>query len=208
MRAPPFKLRRSLLLLAAGVLLVWTPVAVAGQTLPLDPKGSSLTFVGTAFLHDFHGEARDVTGSAVVESEATPPVQKATLHFKTASLTTFNKGRDQKMREWLKIDAHPEATFSLESVKLVEGDAQRAVASHPAKFQVSGELTLNGVKQPVSGSALGWREKDRLVVTGETVIDTLKYSLPQIREAMMTVGTNVKTSYRFSFILPAELSAK
>jgi hypothetical protein len=135
-------------------------------------------------------------------------VQKATLHFKTASLTTFNKGRDQKMRDWLKIDAHPEATFSLENVKLVEGDVQHAVAANPAKFQVSGELTLNGAKQPISGSALGWREKDRLIVTGEAVVDTLKSGLPQIREAFMTVGTKVKTSYRFSFVLPVEFSVK
>jgi polyisoprenoid-binding protein YceI len=167
-----------------------------------------LTFVGTSFLHDFHGEARDFSGSADLDPAATPPVQKAALHFKTASLTTFNKTRDQKMRDWLKIETHPEATFSLESVKLVEGDIQHASASHPAKFQVSGDLTLNGTKQPISGSAIGWREKDRLVVTGETVIDTLKYGLPQIREAVMTVGTNVKTSYRFSFVLPAEYSAK
>jgi hypothetical protein len=47
-----------------------------------------------------------------------------------------------------------------------------------------------------------------LIVTGETVVDTLKYGLPQIREAFMTVGTNVKTSYRFTFILPPEYVVK
>ena len=208
MRTAPFSFRRLTLSIAAGVLLAGAPAVVAGQNLPLDPKASSLTFVGDSFLHEFHGEARDFSGSAILDPAATPPVQKATLRFKTASLTTFNKGRDQKMRDWLKIDAHPEATFSLEGVKLVEGDVQNASASHPAKFQVSGELTLNGTKQTISGRALGWREKDRLVVTGETVLDTLKYGLPQIREAFMTVGTNVRTSYRFSFILPAEFALK
>ncbi|HEY3898349.1 MAG TPA: YceI family protein [Chthoniobacter sp.] len=208
MDAATFSFRSLVLSAVACLLFAGPPAVVAGQNLPLDPKASSLTFVGDSFLHDFHGEARDFSGSALLDPAATPPVQKATLHFKTASLTTFNKGRDQKMRDWLKIDAHPDATFSLESVKLVEGDVQHAGASHPAKFQVSGELTLNGTKQPISGSALGWREKDRLVVTGQTVIDTLKYGLPQIREAFMTVGTNVKTSYRFTFILPPEYVVK
>jgi polyisoprenoid-binding protein YceI len=208
MRNLAFSFRNSVLSIVAGALLAGAPAVVAEQNLPLDPKGSSLTFVGDSFLHDFHGEARDFSGSAILDPAATPPIQKATLHFKTASLTTFNKGRDQKMRDWLKIDAHPEATFSLDGVKLVEGDVEHASAAHPAKFQVSGELRLNGTKQPISGSALGWREKDRLVVTGETVVDTLKYGLQQIREAFMTVGTNVKTSYRFSFILPAEYVAK
>jgi len=201
--------RRTFVFVVVCVLLAGGAFAdAAGQNLPLDPKASSLTFIGDSFLHSFHGEARDISGSAILDTEATPPVQKATLHFKTASLTTFHSGRDQKMRDWLKIDTHPEATFSLESVTLLEGDIPHAMATHQAKFQVTGQFTLNGVKQPISGNALGWREKDRLVVTGETVVDTLKYGLPQIREAFMTVGTNVKTSYRFSFILPEEFALK
>ena len=176
--------------------------------LPLDAKGSSLTFVGDSFLHSFHGEAKEFTGNAELDTTATPPVQRATLHFKTAALTTFHNGRDQKMRDWLKINTHPDATFSLESVKLVDGDIQKADSQHPAKFSVSGTLTLNGVKQPTGGNALGWRERDHLIVSGETTIDTLKHGLPQIREAFMTVGTNVKTTYRFAFILPAEFALK
>ena len=178
------------------------------ETLPLDPKGSTLTFFGESFLHNFHGEAKEFTGSAELDPSATPPVQKATLHFKTAALTTFNNSRDQKMRDWLQINAHPDATFALESVKLTEGDIQKADANHPAKFAVSGTLTLNGVKQPIGGAATGWREKDRLIVSGETVIDTLKHALPQIREAFMTVATNVKTTYRFSFVLPPGYAVK
>jgi hypothetical protein len=36
------------------------------------------------------------------------------------------------------------------------------------------------------------------------VIDTLAFGLPQIREMLMTVGTNVKVTYRFAFVLPRE----
>jgi len=180
----------------------------AAQAIALDPAASSVTFVGDSFLHSFHGEAKDITGSAELDSAAVPPVQNATLHFKTAALTTFHKERDQKMFAWLQIAVHPDATFSLQSVKLVDGDYQKAEPQHPAKFAVRGMFTLNGVKKPMVGPALGWRDKDRLVVSGEATIDTLKYGLPQIREAFMTVGTDVKVSYRFSFILPREYAAK
>jgi hypothetical protein len=44
---------------AATVLAYLAGAAASGETLPLDPKGSSLTFVGEAFLHNFHGEARE-----------------------------------------------------------------------------------------------------------------------------------------------------
>lgn len=193
---------------ALAALLIFGWSAARAETLQLDAKGSKLTFVGDSFLHSFQGEAKEFSGSAELDAQATPPIQKAMLHFKTAALTTFNHSRDQKMWDWLKVNVHPEATFALESVKLLEGDIRKADASHPARFMVNGTLVLNGVKQPISGTALGWREKNRVVVSGDTVVDTLKAELPQIKEAFMTVGTNVKTTYRFSFILPAEYAAK
>lgn len=196
-------------LAAAAIVLAYFAGAIASaETLALDPRGSSLTFIGEAFLHNFHGEAKDFTGSAEVEKNAVPPIQKATLHFKTAALTTFSEQRDQNMRNWLNIKVHPDATFQLESVKVLSGDYKTASASQPAKFEVHGTLTLNGVKQPLSGAAQGWREKDRLIVAGETTVDTSRHGLPQIREAILTVGKNVKTAYHFSFVLPPDYSAK
>ncbi|HSI15714.1 MAG TPA: YceI family protein [Chthoniobacter sp.] len=200
-------LRTSLLNLTAVAALLLSGRCFAGQNLPLDAKGSSLTFVGDATLHTFKGEAKEFSGSATVDADAIPPVQKASLRFKTASLTTFNDKRDQNMRNWLKIEVHPDVTFTLESVKLVEGDSKQADAQHPARFTVNGTLTLNGLKQPFGGAALGWRDKDRLIVSGDAVVDTSKFGLPQIKQAFLTVGTQVKTSYRFSFILPPGYAA-
>jgi polyisoprenoid-binding protein YceI len=191
----------------AALLLGASTLSLADQNLPLDPKGSSLAFVGDAFMHTFNGEAKNFTGNATLDPEATPPVQKANLRFKTASLTTFNDKRDQNMRDWLKIDVHPDVTFSLESVKLVDGDSKEADAQHPAHFTVSGTLTLNGTKQPFGGAALGWREKDRLIVSGDAVVDTSKFGLPQVKKAFLTVSTKVKTTYRFSFVLPPAYAA-
>ena len=188
-------------------MLSASPLCFAAQNLPLDAKGSSLTFVGDATLHTFKGEAKEFSGSATLDADAIPPVQKASLRFKTASLTTFNDKRDQNMRSWLKIEVHPDVTFTLESVKLVEGDSKQADAQHPARFAVNGTLTLNGLKQPFGGAALGWRDKDRLIVSGDVVVDTSKFGLPQIKQAFLTVGTQVKTSYRFSFILPQAYAA-
>lgn len=193
---------------AAAVLAYLAGVAAHGETLPLDPKGSSLTFIGESFLHNFHGEAREFSGNAEFERDAVPPIQKATLRFKTAALTTFSQQRDQNMRDWLNIKVHPDATFQLESVKVLTGDYKTAGPSQPAKFEVHGILTLNGVRQPLSGTAQGWREKDRVIVAGETTVDTSKHGLPQIREAILTVGRNVKTAFRFSFVLPPDYSVK
>ena len=189
---------------SASLLAYLAGVAAHGETLPLDPKGSSLTFIGESFLHNFHGEAKEFSGNAEFERDAVPPIQRATLHFKTAALTTFHQQRDQNMRGWLNIKVHPEATFQLEGVKVLTGDYKTASPAQPAKFAVSGTISLNGVKQPLSGTAQGWRENDRVIVAGEITVDTLKHGLPQIREAVLTVGRNVKTAFRFSFVLPPD----
>ena len=192
-------------LVATGLLVAYfSGLAAYGETLPLDPKGSSLTFSGEAFLHSFRGEAKEFDGNAVLDREAVPPIQRATLHFKMAALTTFHEQRDLNMRTWLNIKVHPAATFQLENVKVLTGEYKMASPAQPAKFAVFGTLTLNGVKQPLSGIAQGWRENDRVIVAGETTVDTMKHGLPQIREMVLTVGKNVKTAFRFSFVLPSD----
>jgi len=190
--------------IAFGALLIGTRVAGAADadTLAVDPKASSLKFFCESFLHNFHGEAREISGNASVSAAMEPPIQNATLHFKLGTMTTFIKDRDAKMYEWLNVNANPEALFQLQSVKLIGGDSKAADPQHPAEFHVAGLLTLNGVAQPLEGVAKGWRDKGRLVVEGEAVVDTLKFGLPQIRMAVLTVGTKVKTSYTFSFVLP------
>ena len=197
-------------LVAAGLALaLLAGGTVRGESLPLDPKNSSVTFVGESLLHNFHGEARAFTGSAELDPNAVPPIQKATLNFKTATLTTFHGERDQKMRDWLNVSVHPDASFHLESVRLLGGDFKTATPAQPARFAVSGTFTFNGVRQPLAGAAQGWREQGRVVVAGETTVDTLKHGLPQIRQAaVLTVGTDVKVAYRFAFVLPAEFALR
>ena len=112
------------------------------------------------------------------------------------------------MKDWMQIPIHPDVDFTLEKVTPVSGDYRTASSHDPARFAVSGTLTLNAVKQRISGEALGWREHDRLVVTGDIVVNTLNFGLPQIRMLVITVAPDVKTSYRFSFKLPPQLALK
>ena len=189
-------------LTALGVLAFQLFVVTASaKSLRIDTKDSSLTFTGDATLHKFHGEAVEFTGSAELTGNAVQPIRNATLHFSTASITTFNRERDRNMREWLNVKLHPRATFRLESAKLLSGDFKSATSVRPAGLAVSGAFTLNGVTRTISGSALAWRQGNGVIVTGRITVDTLNYGLPQIKQALvMTVGTKVKIAYRFSFV--------
>jgi len=199
---------RPLLSIVAGFVTAHAVVAADPIKLPLDRKGCFVKFLGKTFIHDFHGEAKEFSGNAELDPEAVPPIQHASLHFAEAKLTTFHEGRDKKMFAWLNPTAHPDAVFNLEKVQLTSGDFKAADAQHPASFRVAGSFTFNGVKKALTGTARGWRDKNRVVVQGDTTIDTLQFKLPQIRELVLTVETNVTVSYQFAFELPPEYSSK
>jgi polyisoprenoid-binding protein YceI len=188
-------------LTALGVLVFQLYVVTASaRTLRIDTKDSSLTFTVDATLHKFNGEAVEFTGSAET-GNAVQPIRNATLHFSTASITTFHRERDRNMREWLNVKLHPRATFRLGSIKLLSGDFESATSVRPARFAVSGAFTLNGVTRTIAGSALAWRQGNGVIVTGRITVDTLKYGLHQIKQALvMTVGTKLKIAYRFAFV--------
>jgi len=199
---------RSVLSIVAGIATAHAVWAADPIKLPLDRKGSFVKFVGKAFVHNFQGEAREFSGFAELDLRAVPPIQHASLHFAEAKLTTFHEGRDKKMFAWLNPTAHPDAVFSLEKVQLTSGDFKAADAQHPASFRIAGSFTFNGVKKALAGTARGWRDKNRVVVQGDATIDTLQFKLPQIRELVLTVETNVTVSYQFAFELPPEYSSK
>jgi hypothetical protein len=61
------------------------------------------------------------------------------------------------------------------------------------KVFVAGALTKKGVEQPVLEEVLGWRQRNRRVVTEQAATNTFKCGPPQIRLAVIAVATDVKT---------------
>ena len=181
--------------------------ASAATQAPLNSKESSLRFVGKTVIYKFDGEAKEFSGQASIDETLSQPVQSARLDIKSARLTTFNKVRDKDMYSWLSVTAHPAIVFELTRVKLLEGDTKSASRTKPAKFKVKGKLSLNNHSQPIESTALGWREGNLLVVSGEAVVDTVAAGLPQIKKAFLAVASDVQVKYRLAFNLPPELSA-
>lgn len=191
------------LLLALPFL--FAPAASAAPA-PLDVPQSSLTFTGHAFLHDFKGEAKDFRGSAWIEPNDPSLVQTADIFITSAKLTTFENERDRHMDAWLHVDANPVITFHLARVIPLKGDPTRATVGHPAQFLVSGQFTLNQTTRPLEAVATGWRDGQRLSVTGATKIDTLAYNLPIVKQLFLTVDKDVDVRFHLVFDLPLNLS--
>jgi polyisoprenoid-binding protein YceI len=190
------------LFFSLGFLGLLAALALRAQEAPLDPRASSIKFTGHAFMHDFTGEARSLSGAAQVDAKAPEVVASARIVIQAAGMTTFENARDKNMESWLHAGANPEIVFILDRVKLFAGEPRNATGSDPARFTVQGRLQLNRQEHPISDMADGWRSGSTIVVSGTTSIDTEDYGLPQVRQLFLTVDKKVDIAYHLVFDLP------
>jgi polyisoprenoid-binding protein YceI len=169
---------------------------------PLNVTASTLKFTGHAFLHDFHGEAKEFRGTAQVDPALPELVQSATITIAAAKMTTFIDARDRNMVAWLKVEANPEIRFELTKVKLARGDLAKATKEAPAHFAVSGTFTLNHVAKPLATDVTAWREGKQLVVEGAAQVDTADHGLPEVRTLFLTVDKEVDITFQLLFDVP------
>ncbi len=155
-------------------------------------------------MHDFDGEAKDFSGIAQANQQRPEIIVSAAIEIQAAKMTTFESARDRNMLEWLHVDLNPGISFHLKSVKLVKGDPATATKDHPAQFTVAGDLNLNKVTKPLETSVLGWREVNRLIVTGTSKVNTADHGLPIIKQLFMTVDKEVDIAFHLVFDLPPE----
>ncbi len=189
------------LALALGLCL-W-PVVIKATEIPLVPAESAIRFTGHATLHNFDGEARASRGAAEFDPQTPEAISGATLVVRAADLTTFQATRDRNMRNWLEVEKFPEIRFELSRVRVQQGQPRAATEAQPASFKVSGKLTLHNVTRPLEADVKGWRAGRKLVVQGETGVDTTAYGLPIIRQFVLTVDPKVDLHVRLVFELPA-----
>jgi polyisoprenoid-binding protein YceI len=91
-------------------------------------------------LENFTGITRKVSGS--ITFDATARSGSGSIIVNGASIDTGNATRNDHMRskDWLNFGATPDIRFQTTAVKNLSGD----------RYQISGNITLNGVTKPVS----------------------------------------------------------
>jgi polyisoprenoid-binding protein YceI len=185
-------------ILALFVILFVAARALADDT-PLDEQASSLKFTGHAFLHDFHGEAKEFHGAAQIDLARPELVRSARIDVTTAKLTTFEDARDRNMETWLNVTANPNIRFELTNVIPLAGDLAHATKANPAQFTLRGTLRLNRVSKPLETTASAWRDGKNLVVEGTAQIDTEDHGLPVVRTLFLTVDKQVDIAFNLVF---------
>jgi polyisoprenoid-binding protein YceI len=115
--------------------------ARAADAYTVDPVHSSISFkishVGISFIH---GRFNDFSGTFTIDKDD-PSKSSFALSVKVESVDTNNQKRDEHLRnaDYFNAKQFPAMTFQSTSVKAVKGG-----------YEATGDLTLHGVKKPVT----------------------------------------------------------
>jgi polyisoprenoid-binding protein YceI len=108
----------------------------------LDSTSTRIGFAVRAMVTKVRGQFDAVAGSARLDG-ANPPGSSVRLTVQAASIQTRNRRRDDHLRgHFLDAGRPPAITFTSTGVE----------QSGPARFTVTGELTMRGVTRPVTVS--------------------------------------------------------
>jgi polyisoprenoid-binding protein YceI len=170
-------------LVVFGAVPTW-----AAETYTVDNVHSSVSFkashVGISWVH---GRFDEVAGSFTIDS-GDPSKCSFTLSMKVDSIDTNNKDRDKHLKspDFFNAQQFPTIGFQSTSVKPVEGG-----------YQVTGDLTMHGVKKPITFTLKGGKVvqfppgKNR---TGFTTDLILKRSDFDMGKMLSAVGDEVPVS--------------
>src|SRR5262245_2072933 len=178
-------MRTRLLLVALAVAWAGPPFAAAADTYAVGPGHSSFTFrVSHLGISDVHGRFNDFSGTFTVDKDA-PGKSSFALSIKVTSIDTAVKKRDDHLRsaDFFDVKAHPTMTFKSTAVKAVAGG-----------YQVTGDLTMHGVKKSVTFTLKGGKTAEFPKGThriGFTTALTLKRSDFGMKSLLPAVGDEV-----------------
>lgn len=107
----------------------------------LDPSHTTVGFAAKHMMFTtVKGRFADVDGTVTVDGDA-PEAASVTVALKAESIETGSAQRDAHLRsaDFLDIAAHPSITFR-----------STAIVGDKASFQITGDLTINGITHPIT----------------------------------------------------------
>ena len=172
---------------------------VAGKKLDIDASHSAVIFRTKHLgVSNFYGRFNDVSGQVVFDKE-NPEQSSITVEVKADSIDTNSKDRDQHLRspDFFSAKENPLITFVSSDVRpTTEG------------MVVAGELTLNGVSQPVmaqtemigaADTAMGYRAGFEANFT----IDLTQFNMTFMQQRPGALGPEVDLTISLECV-PAE----
>jgi polyisoprenoid-binding protein YceI len=160
---------------AVAVALCALPALGADGVWKIDPAHSSAEFAIKHFaLSSVRGTIPVKDGSIVLPAGKNIPASvSATLDVTGIDTKNDDRNKNLRSKDWFDTDAFPTGTFVSTAV----------AGSNPAKFTISGNLTLHGVTKPVTlaatfeGRGTGGHGEKRVAYSATTTIRRKDFGL-------------------------------
>jgi polyisoprenoid-binding protein YceI len=184
------------------ILLIAVYTSASAQNPVLIQKESQIRISGTSNLHDWHEVAKDFTIEIGLSADeaVTPVIDRVSLSCRTASIVSDNSIMTNKTHDALRVDRHPEITFSsAEQSSLV-------VRNGEFSSTISGELTINGVMKQVAVPVQGSLTGNKLNVRGSKTIKMSDFDVkaPVALMGTLKTGDEVTVSFDLKFEVPSD----
>lgn len=150
-----------------GAIVLAMGLCASAQAAPVDAKQSQIKATFKQMSVPVSGEFKALSGD--IEFDANKPeATKARLVVKTASFDLGNAMYNKEVAkpEWFDSQKHPDAVFTVNSVKPAGG-----------AFQGTGELTLRGVKKPIQFPVKIVTQAGKHVFTGQAKLKRLDFGV-------------------------------
>jgi polyisoprenoid-binding protein YceI len=165
----------------------------------LDPTHTRLGFSARhAMVTKVRGQFDEFEGTAHIDT-ANPANSSVKVVIQAASVSTGNQQRDAHLRnaDFFEVDKHPAITF-----------ASTTVARDGDEWDITGDLTINGVTKPVTiefeetGSAKDPFGNTRVGFEGSTTIDRTDWGLT-FQAPLETGGVMISDRIKLEFDISA-----
>ncbi|MBB5516556.1 polyisoprenoid-binding protein YceI [Rubricella aquisinus] len=176
--------------LFTALLFLLTTLPTTAAEWRLDPARSTITFTYTENNVPFDGHFPDITGRAFFDPaspEDGSDVEVA-VRTETVVLQDFVRTAFAKTEDWFHTQAHPQATFTLNALRVIDGQTMQADGILTIKgnaFAFTPEFTLEQtgtclraigqMEMAFKEFGIGQGGVSRLIAVGDTV--TLSYDL-------------------------------
>ncbi len=143
------------------------------KTYKVDNKISNLEWHGKKVTGSHHGNILVKEGNLVVTDNM---LSSGTINFDMTTIVCNDlegeyKGKLEghlRSEDFFNVEKHQTATLEIASVTKVEGDNA---------YTINGDLTIKGIKHPISFPATILMENNKLVAVGEVDVDRTKYDI-------------------------------
>lgn len=201
------------LIASLGILCANAQEMVVYKGLP----NSKMKIDGTSTIHDWSVESSVIAGSFEVDPKfpadpdaKTPPEKgkinaKASLSIPITTLRSGSNPMDQVIRQAMNSEEHKKIEFAMNEMSFAGTDDK----STAWKFDIKGDLTINGIKKPASFQVLMERvSKVRLLFSGTTKVKMTDFKIqppaPKIAAGAISTGDEVTLSWNWVVAKPAQ----